>query len=112
MAAFFTSALAATGVGGGGFFVIYLTLVKNVEQIEAQGINLIFFLCGALPAVTVHLARKKRALILAFLIGALGIVGTFAGAYILRHADVILIRKAFGIMLAATGALALFKKKK
>ena len=42
--AFFASALAAMGVGGGGLLVIYLTLVRATEQISAQGINLFFFL--------------------------------------------------------------------
>lgn len=33
---FLASALAGTGVGGGGLLVIYLTLARGLEQLEAQ----------------------------------------------------------------------------
>ena len=32
------------GVGGGGLFVVYLTLARDVGQYDAQRINLIFSL--------------------------------------------------------------------
>ena len=32
------------GVGGGGILLLYLTAFAGVEQLSAQGINLLFFL--------------------------------------------------------------------
>lgn len=111
-AAFIISALAATGVGGGGFFVIYLTLIKNIPQIAAQGINLLFFLCGCVPGIAVHMIKRKINFGVVLLISIFGILGTFLGALLLNILDPTVIRKAFGAMLIITGAISLFRKKK
>ena len=37
-----SSALSGTGVGGGGLFIIYLGIAKDMIQSVMQGINLIF----------------------------------------------------------------------
>lgn len=110
--AFFTSALAAMGVGGGGFLVIYLTLVSGMEQLQAQGINLFFFLAGAIPSLAVHLFKRKINFPVMLTLSFFGVIGTFFGAYILREVSIDLVRKAFGAMLAASGMIVLFKKKK
>ena len=36
--------VSALGLGGGGILVLYLTLFLGMEQMQAGGINLIFFL--------------------------------------------------------------------
>ena len=41
---FLLAALSGMGVGGGGLFVIYLSLFTNTPQLTAQGMNLLFFL--------------------------------------------------------------------
>lgn len=112
IAAFLVSALAATGVGGGGFFVIYLTLVKGIEQLAAQGINLLFFLCGCIPGIAVHAVKRKINFGAVALIGFSGIAGTFFGAFLLKTLDPSIIRKAFGAMLILSGIISLFKKNK
>ena len=35
--------IGAMGIGGGGILIIYLTLFADMEQMAAQGINLLFF---------------------------------------------------------------------
>ncbi|MBQ7290399.1 MAG: sulfite exporter TauE/SafE family protein [Clostridia bacterium] len=112
LAAIFAAALAGMGVGGGGLFVIYLTLVRGAEQLAAQGINLCFFLALCVPSLAVHFAKRKIRLPIALLFGLSGVFGTFLGAYLLSLATPVLLRKAFGWLLLASGALALFKKKK
>ncbi len=109
--AFFTSLLAAMGVGGGGFLVIYLTLVLGMEQLMAQGVNLFFFLAGAVPSLAVHLFKRKINFPTVIIFSIFGVLGTFFGAYILRAVSVDIVRKAFGAMLAVSGAISLFKKK-
>ena len=41
---FLLAALSGMGVGGGGLFVIYLSLFTDTPQLVAQGMNLLFFL--------------------------------------------------------------------
>ena len=57
--------LAAMGVGGGGLLVIYLTLVKELPQLYAQGINLLFFLPSALVSLLfkIKLLKSQKELI-------------------------------------------------
>ncbi|MGN1095497.1 MAG: TSUP family transporter [Eubacteriales bacterium] len=112
IASFLVSALAATGVGGGGFLVIYLTLLRGMEQLKAQGINLFFFLAGCIPGIAVHMFKRKMNIPLVLIISVFGIAGTFFGAYLIDIINTSLIRKGFGLMLITAGVLSLFKKTK
>ena len=58
IAAFFTGILAALGVGGGMVLIIYLTVIANMSQLEAQGINLLFFIPIAILSVIIHTKNK------------------------------------------------------
>ncbi len=109
---FFASALAAMGVGGGGFMVIYLTLALNMEQLQAQGINLILFLAGSMPGLLIHVFKRRINFFAVILFSVFGVAGTFFGAYILRAIPALFLRKAFGAMLAVLGCAALFRKKR
>lgn len=109
--AFLTSALAAMGVGGGGLFVIYLTLIKNTEQLCAQGINLLFFLVGAFPGLIVHIFKRRSNFFVIALLSIFGAGGVLFGTFLLKDMPNDLVRKAFGAMLFASGAVSLFKKK-
>ena len=60
LAAFGSGAFGAMGMGGGGILVIYLTLALAAGQLEAQGINLLFFLPCAVVSMLIN---GKRGLI-------------------------------------------------
>ena len=45
------ASLAGMGIGGGGLLVLYLVFVKGAEQLGAQGLNLVFFICAAASSV-------------------------------------------------------------
>lgn len=97
------SALSGTGIGGGGLLVIYLTLVKNVGQLCAQGINLAFFLSGASSALPVHFHRRKMDMRAVVLIGLTGAVFAYLGLMLARMIDGRWLRVIFGAMLALCG---------
>jgi len=78
--ALITSALAGTGVGGGGLLVIYLTLVKDMEQLKAQGINIAFFIAGAVASLLIHIRKRHLNFPLMLLIGVLGASGSVLGS--------------------------------
>ena len=48
------SILSAWGVGGGTLLLLVMTLLLDVDQRTAQGINLLFFLPAAASALFVH----------------------------------------------------------
>ena len=48
------SVLSAWGVGGGTLLLLVMTLLLDVDQRTAQGINLLFFLPAAASALFVH----------------------------------------------------------
>ena len=56
---FLVALLMGMGVGGGGLFVIFLTMCLNYGQIYAQGTNLVFFIIAILSSIFVHLRKRK-----------------------------------------------------
>ncbi len=110
--ALITSALAGTGVGGGGLLVIYLTLVKDMEQLKAQGINIAFFIAGSLASMILHIRKRHLNFSLMLFIGLLGAAGSVLGALLAANMNAGIVQKAFGVMLAASGVKTLFAKVK
>lgn len=110
--ALITSALAGTGVGGGGLLVIYLTLIKNTEQLKAQGINIAFFITGAVISMFYHIRKRHLNYPLILMIGILGAAGSFLGGILTEKCSSDLIQRAFGVMLASSGIKTLFSKVK
>ena len=106
---FLASALAGTGVGGGGLLVIYLTLARGMGQLAAQGINLSFFISGATAAVPVHIKKRNIDFLAVIFIGAFGIVGAFLGLALAQSISPSLLRKFFGIFLVFCGLKSLRK---
>lgn len=46
--------IASMGLGGGMILILYLTLILDMPQIKAQGINIVFFLPIAVMALIIH----------------------------------------------------------
>lgn len=110
--AFFTAALSATGVGGGGLLILYLRLVKNIPQVTSQGINLVFFVISSVCAAIVHLFKRRLCLSTVLICGIFGFFGAFLGFAIVKSVDVSLLEKAFGALIAACGIKTFFSAKK
>ena len=109
IAGFLIAVFSGLGVGGGGLLVIYLTLM-GVGQIEAQGINLVWFLFSSGTSMLVHLVKRRLDFRLILLLAVSGSVGAVLGSLLAREADPALLRKIFGMLLLTSGCLALFKK--
>ena len=107
----FVSVLAGLGVGGGGLIVIYLTLIKNMPQIEAQGINLLFFIAAGASSFIVHFKKRKlnkKMLVLMIISGSIGAV---IGSILINFISVDIIKITFSIFLIVSGLIFLFSKK-
>ena len=109
IAGFIASAFAAMGVGGGGLLVIYLTEFLNMEQRLAQGINLLFFLCASVAALSVHLRKRRIAFRYALFFAIGGALGAVGGCLIASQVSNLILRKAFGFLLIYAGATTLYK---
>ncbi len=102
----------ALGIGGGGVLILYLVLLADVEQVRAQGINLLFFLPCGIIAIIIHAVKKriKWKLVLPCIAG--GLAGVFAGMWVLDHINAGWLGKIFAAGLILLGLKELFKKEK
>lgn len=104
--------LGAMGLGGGGVLIIYLTLFAGIDQIQAGGINLLFFIPSAIIAI-VYYSKKKlidwKSAIPAMI---LGVVGGLGGAYLSTIIDGYIIGKIFGVLLLIMGIQQIFYRQK
>lgn len=103
--------LGAMGFGGGAVLIIYLTTFLSVEQKEAQGINLLFFVVTGLFSVIINgkngLTDKKSLLkLLPF-----SLVGLTVGYLLLPIIETDLLRRLFGGALIMLGLRELFTKE-
>ena len=106
-----TGVLSGCGVGGGTLLLVYLTVFAGVDQHQAQGINLLYFLPAAALALPAHWKGGHVAKpVLLPAIGA-GLVLAGAAAWMATALDVGLLRRCFGAFLAAVGIWELSGKK-
>lgn len=99
------------GVGGGGLYIIYLTLIVKTPQLEAQGINLAFFIVSALSALLIHVRKRNIHVPLVLIVSIFGAAGSLLGAYLARLISASLLAKAFGGFLIFCGLRTFFSKK-
>ena len=103
-------ALSGIGVGGGTLLMVWLTVIGDVAQTEAQGINLLYFLPTALCAVVLHAKNRLvdwKTAVPAALAGCVTAVG---GALLAQQADAETLRKLFGGFLILVGLSEVFLK--
>lgn len=103
---------ASMGLGGGFVFLLYLTVIANVEQVQAQGMNLIFFLPIAVLSIIMHMKNgliEKKPILPAIIFGALG-VGI--GAFFAFLFEAYWLSKIFAVFILGLGIKELFAKKK
>lgn len=106
-----TGILSGFGIGGGTLLVLWLTLIAGFDQPRAGGVNLVYFLCCALPALVSHckngLVEKKAVL----WCGLFGVPACIGAALLAARMDVSLLRRCFGVLLLYVGWRELFPKK-
>ena len=110
-AGFVSAVIASMGMGGGSVLIIYLTLMLELSQRQAQGINLLFFLPTALSALICH--WKNGCLDKPTLKAAVpaAIPAALLGAWIATAVDVELLRRPFGVYLLLSGVSLILPQK-
>ena len=103
IAAFVTGLLASMGVGGGMILIIWYTAVLGADQLETQGINLMFFLPIALLSVIMH--RKNGLIDMKAMLPAVitGVIGAAAGSLAAHYIGSALLKKIFAVFILMIG---------
>lgn len=103
LAGLMTGLMTGAGIGGGTLLVLYLTALAGVPQLEAQGVNLLYFLVSAPPALYGHLRNRLIAVRPALWAAASGSVCALAVALLTRRLDEGLLRRIFGGLFLLVG---------
>lgn len=112
IAALLSGLLGSMGFGGGSVLIIFLTVFSGLEQKEAQGINLLFFIPCAIISVLFNLKNRlvKPRIALFVIIG--GIFGILLGSFVFQKINSPLLGKLFGGFVVIMGVITLFSKSK
>ncbi len=106
---FIISVLTGLGVGSGGLYILYLTLIKNIPQAEAQGMNLAFFITATFAAAMVNLIKKRISFVSLTFAVPFGILGAAVGCYVASVTDTKILSVMFGLLLAVVGVSGFIK---
>lgn len=102
---FASGILSGMGMGGGTVLIPILTLLAGIGQHEAQGINMLAFLPGALLALWVHRKSDRLETKAALPLILFGSLGAIFGAFLATAIDADWLRKAFGAFLIALAVI-------
>jgi uncharacterized membrane protein YfcA len=102
--------LSGCGVGGGTLLLIYLTAFAGVGQVQAQGVNLAYFLPCSAAALYSHLKNKQVERTAFLPAAAAGCLCTLPAAWLATALDAAALRRIFGAFLIAVGLREMFRK--
>ena len=109
---FLTGVLSGFGIGGGTLLLLWLTLVRHTPQLQAGGVNLVYFIACALPALWGHITNGLvdfQAVLFCALAGA---PACAAGALLASQMDASLLRRVFGGFILLIGLREVFHRSK
>ncbi len=112
VAALICGVLTGMGVGSGGLFMIYLLLVRDLPQLTAQGLNLLFFLFSAGASLPVNIKARRPSIFPLLCLCLFGAVGSFLGTSLGALIEGDVLKKLFGALIAFSGAVGLFSRKR
>ncbi|MBE7038952.1 MAG: sulfite exporter TauE/SafE family protein [Ruminococcaceae bacterium] len=108
----FSGIVSGMGIGGGTILIPALSIFLNINQHNAQGVNLLYFIPTAVVALFVHFKNKSLDFKTALPIILSGVAGAAGGAIVAGVMSADILRKFFAIFLFAMGLYEIFKKKK
>lgn len=106
------AAVGAMGLGGGSILVLYLTFYRHYAQLQAQGINLFFFLPCAAVAVIIFIRQKIIQWDAVIPLCCGGFVGVLLGGTLLKSVPTKYVTVFFSCFLLFSGIRTLFAKTK
>lgn len=107
-----TGVLSGFGVGGGTLLLLWMTAVQGMQQAQAGGVNLLYFITCALPALFGHIKNglvEGQAVLWCTLAG---VPACIAGSLLAAGMDTGLLRRCFGAFILVVGVKELFYRKR
>ena len=104
--------LSGLGVGSGGLLVVFLTKYREVGQLFAQGVNLIFFIFSSGASTAVNLRARNICYGTVTFMSIGGTIGAIVGALVASVLAPDLLRIGFGLMLLIGGIPSLIRSVK
>ena len=111
IAGFFSGIIAGMGMGGGTLLIPVLTLLLNVQQHAAQGINVVAFIPAAVVALAVHKKEGRLDLKECIPVIIMGAVSAAAASFLAGLIDSQWLRRIFGIFLVLLAAFRVISSK-
>lgn len=112
LAGLLSGLVGAMGLGGGGVFLIYLTVFAGVPQLQAQGMNLLFFIPCGIVAVCFYAKQKRIRWRVTVRCALFGLAGSACGAFLAGKIGSGALSKVFAVCLLAFGVWELLKKNR
>lgn len=107
----FMGIISGFGIGGGSIFIIYLTMILNLDQLVAQGINLVYFLFCATPAVILHIKNRLVNVRAMIFCSISGVITSIISSTLANNINIDILKRIFGVFLIYVGVKLLFTKK-
>ena len=107
-----TGVLSGLGVGGGTLLLLWMTSVIGMEQARAGGVNLLYFIACALPAVFGHIKNGLIEKKTVFWCVIFGVPACILGALLAAGMDMGLLKRLFGGFILVIGVKELFYKER
>ena len=104
--------ISGMGIGGGTILIPGLIIFSNLNQHQAQGVNLAVFIPVASVALVTHYKKKNIDIRTSIPIILMGLIGAFIGSSIAIEMPAILLRRIFASFLFIMGAYEIFGKTK
>ncbi|WP_352419893.1 sulfite exporter TauE/SafE family protein [Proteiniborus sp.] len=104
--------ISGMGIGGGTILIPGLIIFSNLNQHQAQGVNLTVFIPIATVALLTHKKEKNIDLKTAVPIIVTGVIGAFIGSSVAMKMTPSFLRKFFSIFLFIMGTYEIFGKAK
>lgn len=112
LVSFIGAALSALGMGGGGILLMYLTAYAGIDQLSAQGVNLVFFIPVAATALFIHVKNKLVRWKIVLPCVLLGLPGVFLGSWLAEYLGSDILKRIFAVFLLIIGIRELFAGEK
>ena len=109
---FFSGIISGMGIGGGTILIPALLFLTEIDQQQAQGVNLIYFIPTAITALITHQKQGNLDWTTAQPLALMGLAGAAAGAFLAVSLESEILKKIFGGFLFLMGLSEIFKKKK
>lgn len=112
IAGFLSGLIGSMGLGGGTVLLIYLAGFAGVEQLTAQGINLLFFIPIGALSVIIYSIKKQIKWKTALFFAISGLAGALLGTFLSGFVGDKWTRIAFAVLLIVLGLKSILTKDK